>query len=826
MTRTRRLLRWALVLLLLLAVLGLAAVGTAYYLIAPRLPDVQTLRDVELQVPLSVYTRDGRLIAQFGETRRYPVRIEEVPERVKQAVLAIEDARFYEHPGIDWRGIARAIWLLATTDDRRVPGGSTITQQVARQFFLSSEYSYTRKLTEIFLALKMERELSKDEILGLYLNKSFFGNRAYGIAAAAEFYYGKKLDELSIAEAATLAAIPKFPSSGNPIVNPQRALIRRNYVIERMHEVGYISAEEMHAARAEPIGAEPHEPPIEVEAPYVAEMVRQWMVERYGADALTHGYRAYTTLEGHEQEAANRGVRTALLDYDRRHGWRGAEAHWEIADDADPATLERRVRSVPTIAGLLPALVLSADSGAARLLLGNGETVELPLERMRWARPYIDANRRGPAPTRASDVLTRGDLVRLQPDIENGGYRLAQIPKAQAAFVALDPEDGAIRALVGGFSFAINKFNRATQAQRQPGSSFKPFVYAAAFERGFTPASIVLDAPVIFRDRAGNTWTPQNDNQTFAGPMRLREAMVTSRNLVSVRLLDAIGVSYAHRYIQGFGFAPQSLPENLSMSLGTSSIPPLALARGYAVFHNGGFLVEPYFVERVENREGVTIAREYPLRACRQCPERLRVEARGGGSADGFDLGPAMAPTSDPAAAGAGEPVGPPEYLLAPRAIDERTAYLVQSLLRDVVRRGTGRNALALGRSDLGGKTGSTNEHRDAWFAGFGGPLVAAAWVGMDDFTTLGNGEFGARAALPIWIEFMRAALADEPENDFALPNGIVTAWIDPETGWLAQPGTPGALTEFFKLEDIARLEQRSTAREMRVAEDEAFDIF
>lgn len=825
MTRTVRLLRWAMVLLLALAILGIAAVGTAYYLIAPRLPDVQTLRDVELQVPLSVYTRDGRLIAQFGETRRYPVRIEDVPERVKQAVLAIEDARFYEHPGIDWRGIARAVWLLATTDDRRVPGGSTITQQVARQFFLSAEYSYTRKLTEIFLALKMERELSKDEILGLYLNKSFFGNRAYGIAAAAEFYYGKKLDELSIAEAATLASIPKFPSSGNPIVNPQRALIRRDYVIERMHEVGYISAGEMRSAQSEPIGAEPHEPPIEVEAPYVAEMVRQWMVERYGADALTHGYRAYTTIQGHEQEAANRGVRATLLDYDRRHGWRGAEAHWELGDDIDPPALQRRLRGVSTIASLLPALVVSASGDAADLLLGNGETVSLPLERMRWARPHIDANRRGPAPTRASDVLKRGDLVRLLPDAEAGGYRLAQIPKAQAAFVAMDPEDGALRALVGGFSFAINKFNRATQSQRQPGSSFKPFVYAAAFERGFTPASIVLDAPVIFRDRAGNTWTPQNDNQSFAGPMRLREAMVTSRNLVSVRLLDAIGVSYAHRYIQGFGFAPQSLPENLSMSLGTSSIPPLALARGYAVFHNGGFLVEPYFIDRVESRDGVTVARELPMRACRQCPERLGMDARAGG-ADGFDLGPGTPTPVADAAPDNAEQTGPPEYLLAPRAIDERTAYLVQSLLRDVVRRGTGRNALALGRNDLGGKTGSTNDHRDAWFAGFGGPLVAAAWVGMDDFTTLGNGEFGARAALPIWMEFMRAALEDEPENGFALPGGIVTAWIDSETGRLAEPGAADAKVEFFKLEDIARLEQRSTAHEANTREEEAFDIF
>lgn len=822
MTRFVRLLRWAAVLLLLLAVLGVASIGIAYWLIKPRLPDVQTLRDVELQQPLSVYTREGQLIAQFGEMRRYPVRMAEVPPHVTQAVLAIEDARFYEHPGIDWRGITRAVWLLATTDARRVPGGSTITQQVAKMFFLSPEYSYTRKLTEIFLALKMERELSKDEILELYLNKSFFGNRAYGIAAAAEFYYGKKLEELSIAEAATLASIPKFPSSGNPLVNPARAKTRRDYVLLRMHELGFIDAATLAAARTEPIETTPHEPPVEVEAAYVAEMVRQSMVERYGDDALVSGFNVYTTIAGAEQEAANAGLRRALLDYDRRHGWRGAEAHWEIGDAADLRALQQRLRQVSTVGGLQPALVLAASDREARLLRQDGSEAQLRLEDVRWAARHISAGRRAASPTRVGDVLKAGDLVRIIPGEEEGRWRLAQIPKAQAAFVGLDPEDGAIRALVGGFSFALNKFNRATQSQRQPGSSFKPFVYAAAFERGFHPASMVLDAPVVFRDRAGNEWAPKNDNNTFAGPMRLREAMVTSRNLVSVRLLDAIGVGFAHRYIQNFGFPAQSLPENLSMSLGTSSIAPLQLAQGYAVFHNGGYRVEPWFLERIVDRDGRTVFEAEPARACGDCPGR-RTRSAAASTAGGFDLGPGTAPEQ------ASEDVEAPRegpHVLAERAIDARTAYLVQSMLVDVVRRGTGRAALALGRSDLGGKTGSTNDHRDAWFAGFGGPYVGVAWVGMDDFTTLGAGEFGARAALPIWMAYMERALDSLPERRFQVPDGVVTAYVDRESGWLTPPGSPGAILEFMKLEDVSRLETRPAGEEAATSRQQAFDIF
>lgn len=821
----RRLLRWALLLGLLSAALGLGALAVAWWVISPTLPDVQSLREVRLQMPLGVYSRDGKLIALFGEARRKPARIEDIPDVVKQAVIAIEDARFYEHPGIDWRGILRAVWLLATSDRERVPGGSTITQQVARNFFLSTEYSYTRKLTEIFLALKMERELSKDEILELYLNKSFFGNRAYGIGAAAEFYYGKELAELELHQAAMLAGIPKFPSSGNPLTNPDRARIRRDYILQRMFEVGFIDEAALRQAQATPDNAHVNEPPIELEAPYIAEIARADAVERFGASAMTDGHRVHTTIDSVGQAAANSGLRQALLDYDRRHGWRGPEAQVELPEGASPQHLQRLLRDYPTLSGLSAALVLESSAERAGLLLRDGQQIELSLEQVSWARPYQDENRRGPAPRTVDAVLAPGDIVRVVRAGEEG-FELSQIPKAQAALAAVDADSGAVRALAGGFSFGLNKFNRATQAQRQPGSSFKPFVYAASFERGFGPGSIVLDAPVVFRQHDGTTWRPQNDNSTFAGPMRLREAMVTSRNLVSVRLLDAIGASYARRYIQGFGFSADSLPENLSLALGTSSVPPLAMARGYALFENGGFLVEPYFIDRIEDRDGALVFEANPARACRECPERLR-ETLAMGADSGFDLGPTATPAAPIEDSSTGDPSMSSEgVVLAPRRIDARTAYMVNSLLRDVVRRGTGRNALVLNRSDIGGKTGSTNDHRDAWFVGVGGGLAVASWVGMDDFSSLGNGEFGARAALPIWIEYMRGALEGVPETQLSLPSGIATVTLDPDTGALLPPGTPGALPELIRVEDIARLQRRTPEDERTLDTRESFDIF
>ncbi|MCE3001292.1 MAG: penicillin-binding protein 1A [Xanthomonadaceae bacterium] len=826
----RRILKWGLLLGVLAALMGAAAIGVAYWLIAPRLPDVSELREVRLQVPLRVYSADGKLVAVFGETRRTPVPIAAIPEQVRQAFIAIEDARFYEHPGIDVVGIARAVWLLATSDLERVPGGSTITQQVAKNFFLSPEYSYTRKLTEIFLALKMERELSKDEILELYLNKIFFGSRAYGVVAAADFYYGKSLDELTLPEAAMLASIPKFPSTANPIANPPRARERRDYVLLRMLEEGFIDQATHDAAVATPDTATPHEPPIEVEAPWLAEMVRLFAIEKLGNEALTSGYVVHTTLDGRLQEAANRAVRETLADYDRRHGWRGAEARIEAGVDAGPAQWDDLLANFRPLAGLVPGMVTEVREDAAVVYLVDRRTVELPLAAMAWARPYLSENSRGPAPRRPADVVAVGDVVRARLG-DDGTWALAQLPKAQGALVAMSPEDGAITALVGGFSFGVSKFNRAVQSNRNPGSSFKPFVYSAAFERGFTPASIVNDAPVVFPDpsRPDGLWKPSNDDDEFEGPMRLREAMVRSRNLVSVRLLDAIGVRFAREHIMRFGFAPETLPENLSLALGTSSVPPLAMARGYAAFANGGYLVDPWFVARIEDDRGNVVFTADPARACARCPERL-AEA-GGATGTAQDLGallgtvatPAPAeptPTADAAATGAAR--------LAPRAIDPRNAYLVTSLLRDVVRRGTGRGAMEIGRNDLAGKTGTTNEFRDVWFSGYNDRLVATVWVGQDDFTPLGRGEFAARTAVPMWTAFMKVALDGVPETPLEVPSGITTARIDPSTGLPlgALSGDAGVL-EVFKVEDIARLAaQRDTPEAGRVDDRQAVDIF
>jgi penicillin-binding protein 1A len=799
--------------------LGALAAGVLYWLIAPRLPDVVELRHVALQVPLSVYTRDGKLIAQIGEMRRYPVKIERIPTRVKQAFIAIEDARYYQHQGLDFKGIARAVWLIATTKNQRVPGGSTITQQVARNFYLSNEYSYSRKLMEMLLALKMERELSKDEILELYLNKIFFGNRAYGVTAAAEYYYGKTLDQLTLAEAASLAALPKFPSSGNPIINPERAQQRRDYVLQRMREVGFISAEQERTARAEPNHASPHEPQIEIEAPYLAEMVRQAMRERYGAEAETTGLKAYTTVFSTDQVAATQAVRNGLVQYDRRHGWRGAETHFEVAAE-DESTLRARLKNYFPIAGLQAAIVSSVDTSNATVLMRTGEPVVLDAQASRWI---------GKSP---ASLLKRGDVVRLLAGEKPGQFELAQLPKAESALVSLQPEDGALRAIVGGLSFGRSKFNRATQAQRQPGSSFKPFLYSAAFERGYTPASIVLDAPVQFRDRAGHVWRPQNDNGSFAGPMRLREALVQSRNLVSVRLLNAIGVEFARKYISQFGFKIESLPANLSMSLGTASLTPLSIARGYSVFANGGFLIEPYFIEKVVDRNGVVVAFTHPLRACRRCPERLASEERTAVVIDGFDfsaggpkLGGAERSSLDP------DFVGPLPVALAPRAIDERTAFLTSSLMRDVVLRGTGTAAKVLERADIGGKTGSTNDHRDAWFSGFGGDLATTVWVGRDNFESLGYREYGGKASLPIWIDYMRAALKGVPISDPTPPSGLVTVSIARGSGHLVPESTPGALVEYFKQEDYDRIVAGGYSNSNPAAaggrsEQESFDIF
>ena len=810
-----------------LAVLGAIAAAILIMSISSRLPDVQSLRTTELQEPMYVYASDGQLMGLFGEMRRYPVDIKDVPLRVRQAFLAAEDARFYQHHGVDYKGVARAIWLLATTDDKRVPGGSTITQQVARQYFLDSEYSYTRKLREMLLAMKMERELGKDEILGLYLNKSFFGNRAYGVAAAAEFYYGKKLGELTLDEAATLAGTPKFPSSGNPLDNPERNRERRDhYILPRMAQLGYVGAAEAEAAKSVPMHAAPHERQIEVYAPYVAEMVRQEMIARYGEDVLNKGYHVTTTIDPALQAAADKAVIDGMRVYDHRHGWRKPEQKVEIPAGADSKAIARLLRGTPAQNGLLPAVVTGSSGNGLQVVLADGSELTLGSAATGWT------GKSGAA------LAQRGDVVRVRrgnvdkPDAPPA-WVIDQIPRAQTALVSLDADNGAVRALVGGFSYAGNKFNRATQAKRQPGSSFKPFLYAAAFERGFNPASIVLDAPVVFKDRAGHMWRPQNDSGNFAGPMRVRQALVQSRNLVSVRLLDAIGVDYARRYISHFGFDEKSLPPNLSMSLGTASLTPLSVARGYTAFANGGFLVTPWFIDNVRDRSGKELFKEKPATACPYCavvqaPGQAKATTVAQTTVDGFDLSPTASATDATDAAGSTDkpaqalaskpkPAKPvdPTMVVAPRAIDPRVAWQLQSMMRDVVQRGTATDAKVLGREDVGGKTGSTNDHRDAWFSGFGGRYVTTVWVGRDDFKSLGYREYGGKAALPIWINYMKAALKDEPARDLDPPQGMVQVKANGVVEWL-------------KVEDEERMQSELEAiPEADVQPDEeAFDIF
>lgn len=833
-------LRYALILAVTGVVLACAAVGIAYWLIAPRLPSVDVLRDVRLQVPLRVYSADNKLVATFGETRRIPVKIQQVPVELKNAFLAAEDANFYTHPGVDWQGVVRALGLMISKRTLHVPGGSTITQQVARGFFLSSEVSLTRKITEIFLSFRIEHELSKDEILELYLNKIFFGNRAYGVAAAAEFYYGKTLDQLTLGEDAMLASLPKFPSSSNPLNNRARATERRNYVLQRMLDNHFINDAQFKQANAEPDLSYAHEPPIEVEAPYVAEMVRLDALDRLGNDALTNGYSVHTTLDSRAQDAANQALRDDLISYDQRHGFRGPEAHIELSAHPTPAELDKQLEPFHSVVGLIPGIVSESAEKAATVYLLDGQSVPLDLDSVKWAQRYKDESHRGSPPKRVDDVLKPGDVVRLARGAD-AKWKLSQIPGAQGALISLDPEDGAIKAEVGGFSYARSKFNRAVQSARQPGSSFKPFFYAAAFEHGFTPASIINDAPIVFADpsKPNGLWTPQNDDGKFDGPMRLREAMVQSKNLVSVRLLDAIGVRYAREYATRFGFPLDQLPDNLSMALGTAAVSPIIMARAYAVFANGGFLVDPYFIDSISDRDGKEVYKAHPAVACRHCAERVLEDARTqAAQAKSVDAGEPVKTTLSPISGAQAAPVAtqastnPTGPKLAPRVLDARIAYLIGSLLHDVVRRGTGHDAMVLKRNDLAGKTGSTNDHRDAWFSGYNDALVASVWVGFDDFSSLGRsngvGEFGAQAALPMWIAYMRETLKGVPEKPFEMPAGITTARIDPATGQLAPSGDPHSMLEMFKVEDVARLASgpNSSSEEEKKVQQDAYGIF
>ncbi len=747
--------------------------GAFYIKIAPQLPSIEVLKDVRLQEPLRIYTRDRMLLAEFGEKRRSPVLIEDVPPMLVQAFLAAEDDRFFEHPGVDFQGLLRAAFELVRTGEKR-QGGSTITMQVARNFFLSSEKTYLRKLTEIILAFRIERSLSKDEILELYLNKIYLGQRAYGVEAAARVYYGVGIDELSPARMAMIAGLPKAPSRVNPINDPVAALTRRDYILGRMYHLGFIDSAVYKAALEEADGAVLHRVQAGARAPYVAEMVRDEMVRRYGQEAYTSGLEVVTTLDSGRQAAANRALRKALLAYGRRHGYHGPEGHVDLdglQEEAWPELLQDHAE----VGGLEAGLVTAVDERSVWVFLRSQGPVIIEWDGLSWARTHKSVDRLGKPPARAADVLAVGDIIRVEPHSE-GEWRLAQLPEVQGALASLHPDDGAIVALTGGFDYYRSKFNRAIQAKRQPGSSFKPMIYSAALDQGYTPASIINDAPVVFDDAALEaTWRPENYSGRFYGPTRLREALYRSRNLVSIRILRAIGADYAARYAERFGFQSSQLPRDLTLALGSASATPLQMARAYAVFANGGYLVEPYFIHRIHDAEGRVIYQAAPAVVCPGCPASLESILDNGQQ----------------------------PLKLAPAVITPQNAWLMDSMLQDVIQRGTGQRARSLGRSDLGGKTGTTNDQKDAWFCGYNPSLVAVAWVGFDKLEPLGRGETGGRAALPMWIDYMGSALDGRAPHKRAQPESLVTVRIDPTTGLLADAGQSDAIFETFRAEHV-----------------------
>jgi penicillin-binding protein 1A len=764
-----------------LALLGALALAISYLVIAPDLPPIEALKDIRLQVPMRVYTRDGKLIAEFGEKKRTPIRYAETPDLMVKAILAAEDDRFFEHPGVDYQGILRAALNLARTGEK-TQGGSTITMQVARNFFLTSEKTYLRKLSEIFLALKIDKELPKEEILELYLNKIYLGNRAYGVAAAAHTYYGMNVQDLSLAQIAMIAGLPKAPSRYNPLADRERAVVRRNYVLRRMHQLRYIDDASFQQAVQTPDDAKLHSVSMEIEADYLAEMVRAATVERYGEQAAyTAGFKIYTTLDSRLQPAASAALRAALYAYDRRHGYRGPEGHLDPAQAKDPAQWQEILRGHPETGGLRAALVTRVAERSITVKQADGKSFEIDWDGLSWAQPYISESRRGAAPEKAADVVHAGDIVRIVSTPE--GWQLAQLPIIEGALVALQPSDGGITALVGGFNFQRSKFNRVVQATRQPGSSFKPFIYSAALEKGFTPATVINDAPVVFDDPGlESAWRPENYTGEFAGPTRLRMALVNSRNLVSIRLLRSIGIDYCIDYVTRFGFQAGDLPRNLSLALGSASVTPLQLAGGYAVFANGGFRVTPYFIDRIVGANEEVLFQATPDRACPECED----ETTG----------------ADQATAGQ-EDTGAVTEHHAKRTISAQNAYLMTSMMRDVIQSGTGIRAKELGRADIAGKTGTTNDQRDAWFAGFTPDVVTIAWVGFDQPQALGNGETGGRAALPMWISFMREALRGTPERSLDRPPGLVTVRIDPATGLLAKSNQANAIFETFFSDNV-----------------------
>lgn len=813
--RTSRLFAWLFLTGLSIAVI----VGSGFYLyLRPGLPPVDQLLEIKLQTPLRVYSKDNRLIAEFGEKRRAPITIEQIPTIQLQAFMAAEDSRFYEHFGVDIRGLVRAAIELASTGSIQ-SGGSTITMQVAKNYFLSRDQTFIRKFNEILLALQIERELDKNQIFELYLNKIYLGSRAYGIAAASRVYYNKPINELSLAQMAMLAGLPKAPSAYNPLANPQRALIRRDWILGRMKELGFITADAYELAVKAPITASYNAIEAEVDADYVAEMARAEMVRRFGEEAYTDGYTVTLTVDSKDQQTATDALRSGLEAYDRRHGFRGSIGKLD-AETLAGGDLSNVMRNYPGIESLMPAVITAVndDKKEALAYVRRFGPAVMPFESMQWARRYKTENLMGPKPEKPSDVLSVGDVVYVRVEelpqapitpeagsaSEDGNpadnattgiaqpvkVALAQIPSVEGALVSLEAKTGAIEALAGGYSFGQSKYNRAMQAKRQPGSTFKPFLYLGALESGITPATIYNDAPIVFDDsELGTAWRPQNSSGQFYGPTRLREALYRSRNLVSIRLLRDVGIPQTLDYLKQLKVPVENMPENLSLALGSGLLSPMELARGLAVIANGGYDVEPFLIQSITDVHGETLYQAPEVILCdRNCDTTDTAAAEPAGDV-AIDDSPAVTTETTP------------KTRVMRRLADERSVYILHSMLRDVIKLGTGRRALALGRDDIAGKTGTTNEQRDTWFAGFNYNLATTVWVGLDQPAPLGRREFGASTALPIWMDYMKVALDGSPAAFMPRPNGIVNIRINAETGERARPGEDG-IFEIFKEED------------------------
>lgn len=748
-----------------LLMLGVLSVPMGFYgmylYIAPSLPDMSSLQKAPLEKPLQIYTKDEVLIAEFGDRLSLPINYKEIPPEMIQAFLAAEDASFFEHSGVSFKGLGRAV--SETVSGGAQTGGSTITMQVAKNYYLTPERTLRRKLTEIFLARKIEQNLSKEDILTLYVNKIFLGKNAYGIQAAARIYYNKTLKELTLAEKAMIAGLPKAPSKYNPIANPERALERRNWILGRMLQLGYIKQAQYEHAIAEPIQIKMLERKIEEKFPYLAELARKELVSRYGEQVVNSGFKVYTTVSSERQAMAEEAVQKGLEAYDNRHGWRGVEAH------------DKPLKQFVTFANMWPAKVTKVNQNSFVATLKDGTSITVPWSGMSWVRLYKNANNPGPAVSRASQIVKVNDIIRLRPNEDQSAWRLVQVPKVQGQLIALNPKSGALEAVVGGYNFYHSKFNRATQGWRQPGSTIKPFVYALALERGMTPHTMISDAPI----RIGK-WSPRNSDGRYLGLMPLRRALYLSRNTVSVRILQNVGIENTRQFFMDVGLHDEQIPRNYTIALGTPQVLPIQMAVGYAAFANGGYRIQPYFIERIDSTFDKTIFRANPAYACISCaieqhqndllPPQNQSEKPTLAATDPKkqDTAKDNAEPEQPIpvkimAAAKSQPVISGEYRQAHRILKSSSAFDMANILRDVIQHGTGRAALKLGRGDIGGKTGTTNDAKDAWFAGFNGDLVAISWVGFDTPSTLGRREYGGVAALPIWTDFMGAALKDQP---------------------------------------------------------------